>query len=153
MLDDAGRITGVVSAVRDVGHRKSVEQRLAHAAMTDRLTGIANRRAFDAHLDSVIGTAGADGFGCVALFDIDHFKRVNDQFGHAAGDTCASQLCRTARGRMRDIDYIARFGGEEFAVVLPGATPEQARLVCDRLRTAVAASVVVASTARRFGSR
>jgi diguanylate cyclase (GGDEF)-like protein len=133
----------VVSAVRDVGHRKSVEQRLTQDAMTDRLTGIANRRAFDAHLDLIIANAGADGVGCVALFDIDHFKRVNDQHGHAAGDKVLRNFAELARSRMRDMDYLARFGGEEFAVVLPGASPEQARLVCDRLRAAVAASVVI----------
>lgn len=148
VLDEGGRVTGVVSAVRDVGHRKTVEERLSHAAMTDGLTGIANRAAFDARLALAIQAAGADGFGCVALFDLDHFKHVNDRYGHAAGDAVLRNFAELARGRMRDLDFVARFGGEEFAVVLPGATPEQARLVCDRLREVVAETAVIAGGQR-----
>ena len=143
VTDEAGEVTGVVSAIRDVGHRKSVERRLSHAALTDPLTGIANRRAFDAQLERAIEAAGADGFGCVALFDLDLFKSVNDRHGHAAGDAVLRAFADLVRGRMRDTDFIARFGGEEFAVILPGTAPEQARFICDRLRATLAATPVV----------
>ncbi len=138
VTDEAGQVSGVVSAIRDVSHRKTVESRLFHAAMNDRLTGIANRRAFDSQLELAIDGAGPDGFGCVALFDLDHFKAVNDRHGHAAGGAVLRMFAELARGRMRDMDFVARFGGEEFAVILPGATAEQAGLVCDRLRVAIA---------------
>ena len=148
VVDGDGRVTGVVSAIRDVGHRKAVERRLSHAAMTDGLTGIANRAAFDAQLTLAIEAAGADGFGCVAIFDLDHFKGVNDRHGHAAGDAVLRLFAELARGKMRDKDFVARFGGEEFAVILPGATLEQARLVCDRLRIAVGSAPIVVGETR-----
>ncbi len=143
VLDDDGAVTGVVSAVRDVAHRKTVEQRLVHAALTDRLTGVPNRRAFDGFFDLLLSGVGPDEGGCVAMFDIDHFKRVNDQFGHAAGDEVLRNVAECARGKIRDFDYIARFGGEEFLIVLPGATPEQAELICNRVRAAAAASMAM----------
>ncbi len=142
VIADDGAVTGVVSAVRDVAHRKELEQRLEHAALTDKLTGIANRRAFDEQLDLTIDHAAEDGGGCVALFDLDHFKRVNDLHGHAAGDAVLRRFAEIARGRLREHDLIARYGGEEFAIILPGASLEQARIVCDRLRTAVSDAVI-----------
>ena len=141
VTDDDGAVTGVVSAVRDVAHRKELEQRLEHAALTDKLTGIANRRAFDEQLDLTIDHAAEEGGGCVALFDLDHFKRVNDLHGHAAGDAVLKRFGDIARGRLREHDLLARYGGEEFAVILPGASLEQARIVCDRLRAAVSDAV------------
>lgn len=141
-LDDAGRIMGAVSAVREVGHRKAIEQRLSQAAMTDRLTGIANRAAFDTQLELAIQAARTAGPGCVAMFDLDHFKLVNDGFGHAAGDLVLRAFADLARARIRDVDFVARIGGEEFGIILPGASPEQASLICNRMRTAVAATPV-----------
>lgn len=146
VLDDQGGVTGTVSVVRDVNHRKTVEDRLEHAAMTDPLTNIANRRAFDSRLDTVIERTDSDGAGCVAIFDLDHFKLVNDRFGHAAGDLVLQRFAEIARERMREKDLVARIGGEEFAVILPGATMDQALLVCDRLRAAVASATVVVAT-------
>ncbi|MFX4933461.1 GGDEF domain-containing protein, partial [Acinetobacter baumannii] len=76
-----------VSAIRDISDRKTMEMHLAHAATTDGLTGLGNRRAFDALLDRRLTDCAAGlGGGCIAIFDIDFFKRVNDQHGHAAGD-------------------------------------------------------------------
>ncbi len=141
VVDEHGKVTGVVSAVRDVGHRKNIEGRLELAALTDKLTGIANRRAFDEQLKLAIEGVDIQGGGCVAIFDLDHFKDVNDVWGHAAGDKVLKRFAEIARGRMREQDVVARYGGEEFAVILPGASLEQARLVCDRLRAAVSESV------------
>ncbi len=134
--DDA--TTSVISVVRDVTLRKGVERELAREAMTDPLTGLANRRACLDELArrieaSPLGETG----GCVAMFDIDFFKAVNDAHGHAIGDQVLQRFAQIARGAVRDDDTVARLGGEEFAVVLPGASPEQARLVCERLRAAV----------------
>lgn len=147
VTDEDGRVTGVVSAVRDVSHRKSIEHELARAASTDPLTGLANRRAFDAELARRIAAATTDDIGHLAVFDLDHFKRVNDRHGHAAGDEVLRAFAGIARSCVRDGDMVARLGGEEFGVILAGSARESARLVCDRIRTALSAHVTRAGTA------
>lgn len=134
VMDDAGQVTGVVSAIRDVSKRKAHEERLAHAALTDPLTGLANRRGLDAELTARLASGVG---GCLALFDLDHFKRVNDTFGHAIGDEVLRRFAALARASVRDQDLVARLGGEEFAVVLPDISMNQATFVCDRLRRAI----------------
>jgi diguanylate cyclase (GGDEF)-like protein/PAS domain S-box-containing protein len=137
VLDDDGVVTGLVSAVRDVTQRKEHEDSLARAALTDPLTGLANRAAFRTELTRQVAASAG---GCVAVFDLDHFKRVNDRHGHAAGDDVLRRFAAIARAAVRDQDTVARMGGEEFAIILPDASIEQARLVCDRLRAAVGAT-------------
>lgn len=134
VMDDAGQVSGVVSAIRDVSKRKAHEERLAHAALTDPLTGLANRRGLDAELTARLASGVG---GCLALFDLDHFKRVNDTFGHATGDEVLRRFAALARASVRDQDLVARLGGEEFAVVLPDISMNQATFVCDRLRRAI----------------
>lgn len=138
VLDAAGEASGIVSAIRDVTARKRQEDVLSRAAMTDPLTSVANRRAFDETLAARIGSGSQ---GCVALFDLDHFKRINDQFGHAAGDAVLARFAKLARSTLRDQDLVARIGGEEFAIILPDATLQQAQMVCERLRRTVAGAV------------
>lgn len=135
VVDDDGSVTGVVTAIRDITHRRAHEERLARAALTDALTGLMNRRGLDEDLALRLQSGAG---GCIALFDLDHFKQVNDTYGHPAGDEVLRRFATLARSSLREQDVIARLGGEEFAVVLPEATMEQARLVCDRLRRAVA---------------
>ncbi|MBB5712064.1 sensor domain-containing diguanylate cyclase [Sphingomonas xinjiangensis] len=136
---DADSVIGAVCAIRDITERKALEDRLSDAAFTDPLTGMANRRAFDAALKARI-EASTDFGGCVAIFDLDYFKRVNDRFGHAAGDAVLRQFANIIRGSIRNEDFAARIGGEEFALVLPGASIIQARLICERLRNEAAAT-------------
>ena len=137
--DANGSPSGLVNAVRDVSHRKSLEAELTNAALTDPLTGLANRRRFDRRLaDLQRGNAG----GCVAIFDIDHFKNVNDSHGHQGGDRVLQAFATIARACVRDGDLVARLGGEEFGVILPGASVDQARIVCERLRATVAGTVI-----------
>ncbi|WBH16484.1 sensor domain-containing diguanylate cyclase [Sphingomonas radiodurans] len=135
VVDHEGSVTGIVCAIRDITHRKANEERLARAALTDPLTGLMNRRGLDEELATRLASGAG---GCVALFDLDYFKRVNDTFGHATGDEVLRRFATLARSSVREQDLIARLGGEEFAVVLPETTLEQARLVCDRLRCAIA---------------
>ncbi|MGJ3649010.1 diguanylate cyclase [Sphingomonas sp. GlSt437] len=141
IVDEQGVVIGSVSAIRDISDRKTMEMHLAHAATTDGLTGLGNRRAFDALLDRRLTDCAAGlGGGCIAIFDIDFFKRVNDQHGHAAGDRVLESFAAIALGAVRPDDFVARLGGEEFGLILPGVTMAQAEQICDRLRHTVARS-------------
>lgn len=120
----------------------ALEQRarvLQDEAMLDSLTGLPNRRRLDQHL----AAAHADAHHrhmplCVALLDLDHFKAINDRFSHAVGDRVLQQFASLLRAQCRDHDLPARWGGEEFVVVLHGIGPARAQQVCDRLRQAIA---------------
>jgi diguanylate cyclase (GGDEF)-like protein/PAS domain S-box-containing protein len=138
MTDNADRVTGAVTIVREVSGRKARESDLVAAASTDPLTGLPNRRAFEAAFAALDRNGSAGPLGCVAMFDLDHFKRINDAHGHVAGDEVlkafSAILARSVRGR----DLVARLGGEEFGAILVGATADQAQAVCERIRRALA---------------
>ena len=108
-------------------------------ALTDELTGLYNRRYLLAHLDELFARINHDGLGvAVLLVDIDHFKQVNDTYGHAAGDDVLRELSARATNAVRSVDLVARLGGEEFVVVMPETGPAIAAAVAERLRLAVA---------------
>ena len=95
---------------------------------SDSLTGLPNRRSFDAALQAQWNGSGAAGqFVSLLMIDIDHFKRFNDHYGHVEGDACLKTIATcVAQGSLRPSDVIARYGGEEFAAVLPCVTLDQA---------------------------
>ena len=137
MTDDADRVTGAVTIVREVSRRKARESDLFAAARTDSLTGLPNRRAFEAAFQA-LDRAGATGsLGCIAMFDLDHFKRINDAHGHAAGDEVLKVFAGILERSVRGGDIVARIGGEEFGAILVGATADQAQAVCERIRCAL----------------
>ncbi len=136
---DGTDVTGIVAVIRDVSHRKMLEAKLERAAATDPLTNLANRRAFDSALAAMVeNVSSGESAGCVALFDLDHFKRVNDRHGHQIGDKALRVFSRIAIGAVRHDDLVARLGGEEFGILLPGATIEQALVICERIRATLA---------------
>jgi two-component system cell cycle response regulator len=108
-------------------------------ALTDPLTGLYNRRYVAAHLDSLMARREEGGKGAaVLLFDIDHFKRVNDGHGHAAGDEVLVEVARRAQHDVRSFDLVARYGGEEFLIVMPETGLAAAYTVAERIRRAIA---------------
>ena len=105
------------------------------AAVTDSLTGLYNRRYFDSHLSRMADHAKQERQEfAVMMIDVDHFKAINDTFGHSAGDTVLVEISRRLRENLRAIDLVARVGGEEFMIAMPNTTPEMAYLAAERLR-------------------
>jgi len=150
--DSDGKFSGTAGTLRDIDDRKRLEEHVLTAraraeqrareatllASTDELTGIANRRAFLRHLDREI--EGSTEFGwplAVAMFDVDHFKAVNDGYGHAVGDRVLRLIAERASAVVRSGDLVGRLGGEEFGILMPGATAEDAAIVAERLRQAM----------------
>ncbi len=112
---------------------------LEHLAEKDPLTGLANRRVWDHRLDEQWrSTRQTQGSLCVALFDVDSFKRVNDLVGHAVGDKALRGVADALVGAIREHDLAARLGGDEFGILLPGVSGQQARQVVDRIRRGLA---------------
>jgi diguanylate cyclase (GGDEF)-like protein len=117
-----------------------VNGRLEELSSTDALTSLANRRRLEEVLSAEWHRAQRTGAPLsLAMVDIDHFKAYNDHFGHAAGDKCLRRVATQLLLSVRDADLVARFGGEEFAVVMPNTSIEAARQVTERLRVAIAA--------------
>lgn len=140
IVDDQGRTSGTVSIIREITQRRQLVEDLTAQAMTDHLTGACNRRAFDEALLALLTPTPSDPAedvtaGCLAVFDLDHFKHINDRYGHVAGDEVLVRFVSILRGAVREGDVVARLGGEEFAVLLGGLTLDQAHLVCERIRT------------------
>ncbi|MCL7939932.1 diguanylate cyclase [Halomonas sp. ATCH28] len=122
----------------DITPRKQEEQCTQRLVSTDMLTGVLNRRAFFDYGEAVRAHAARQGRTVpLAMLDIDHFKRLNDTHGHAAGDLALQTFAMTCRDCLRPYDLFARIGGEEFAVMLVDTSPEEAWGVLDRLRAAV----------------
>jgi diguanylate cyclase (GGDEF)-like protein len=111
--------------------------RLESAAQTDELTGLRNRRAWDVELARALAQARRFGHPlCVALFDLDGFKELNDSHGHQAGDETLAAAARHWSGAVRDVDTLARWGGDEFALIVPGCDVATAGDVVERVRQA-----------------
>ncbi len=110
-------------------------EKLQILATRDPLTSCLNRRSFNEHCEQELEIAQRDNkpLSCI-MMDIDHFKSVNDTFGHAIGDKTIQQVVKCARAGLRSIDIIGRYGGEEFCILLPGLDLDQAYVVADRLR-------------------
>jgi diguanylate cyclase (GGDEF)-like protein len=144
---------------REITERKELERRLEHLIDHDFLTGLFNRRRFEQALIQETKLQGRyGGRGALLLLDLDHFKDINDRFGHKAGDDLLRAIAATLRARVRETDILARLGGDEFGIILPQADATQAQAVADAVlkalrqqkailgdqQTAVSASVGVA---------
>lgn len=129
-------VSGVVFMLRS--RLESLIETLSAAALTDPLTGLLNRRAFETRIYEEVARSARDGSSLSLLaLDIDHFKLVNDRFGHPIGDAALISIAETVRDTARQCDVVARVGGEEFSVLLVEADLEAATLVAERIRCAV----------------
>lgn len=132
---DNGVISNFVAVMEDITERKRLQDELRRLATTDFLTGVANRRHFMERAQAEIGRASRFGKALsIIMMDVDHFKKVNDVHGHAAGDATLVALSAAAKAMMRDADVFGRLGGEEFAVILPETDLAAAVLVAERMR-------------------
>ncbi|MEP7763741.1 GGDEF domain-containing protein [Sanguibacter sp. 25GB23B1] len=137
-----GMLAGLVSTM--TRQQKRLRSELAAAAETDPLTGLLNRRAFNPRLEILVAEAAADGTALsVVMFDLDHFKKVNDEHGHLVGDLALQTVAELLQQLTRSGDLVSRFGGEEFAVALPGADARAAVAYTSRLALALCGRPVV----------
>jgi diguanylate cyclase (GGDEF)-like protein len=140
-LDVMVSVCGVAIVVLVLESRNEMlVERLAGEARTDPLTGLLNRRGFDEHALREFAHVGRDGAPiALVTLDIDHFKRVNDGWGHMVGDRVLANLARVLAGEARGIDVAARLGGEEFAVLMPGSDAAGAEAFVERVRAGLEA--------------
>jgi diguanylate cyclase (GGDEF)-like protein len=133
--------------MRELDRSRIALQRLARI---DSLTGLANRGHFFQQAEQLLESATPPALPVSALMiDVDHFKSINDEAGHAAGDAVLSAVAGILRGNIRAADFIARYGGEEFAAMLPATDRDMAMVIAERMRVAVAGSSELARLAQQ----
>ena len=136
-------LTMVLSSIAHSQSIADAETRLRAAAETDTLTGLINRRRMSDRMHQELFRArSSKGTLAVMLLDLDHFKMVNDRYGHTCGDLVLTQVGAVLRRCVRDGDIVARWGGEEFLILLPSATSERAYDVAERVRSEVRATLI-----------
>lgn len=151
--DENGQVIGAVEVFQDNSSKVAITQRIAELqkmALLDPLTELGNRRYIEAHLQGALDQMRRYGWPCGVLFvDIDHFKDINDIHGHEVGDRALRMVARTLLNTARSFDFVGRWGGEEFVVVLVNVGDED-RLVsiADRVRVLLGASSLTAGSSR-----
>jgi diguanylate cyclase (GGDEF)-like protein/PAS domain S-box-containing protein len=131
VLDAHGQVVEMRGTLQDITDRKMSESQLVHLALHDMLTGLPNRALFSDRLEAVIADRGAS--VAVMLLDVDGFKAINDSLGHSAGDAFLVAVAERLRAAVRPADTVARFGGDEFTVLLECADEGEAIAVADRM--------------------
>lgn len=129
---------GVLAIVEDVSQARALAEEVAYQASHDALTGLINRREIEQRLQQALARSRRTGARHVlCLLDLDHFKLVNDTFGHAAGDTFLCRFAATVQAQLREGDWLGRHGGDEFLLLLPDTSPDQAQPVLERIGRAL----------------
>ncbi|MCE8021958.1 diguanylate cyclase [Halomonas sp. MCCC 1A11036] len=137
--DETGKVRHYIGVFHNIAERKRLEEELEQQATRDHLTGAHNRRAFDTTMRKAIRQAErSDNTFSLLLFDIDLFKSINDQHGHDTGDSILKRLATLVSQALRSTDMLARWGGEEFAILLQDTTIQGASIFAERLRQQVA---------------
>ncbi|MGL6027262.1 MAG: sensor domain-containing diguanylate cyclase, partial [Vibrio sp.] len=135
--DDSNIIQFYVASFVDISRHKELEHRLRELSEKDALTDLWNRRKFDQTIElecAKIRRYPKMAQSCLAIVDIDHFKRINDKFGHTEGDHVLRTVAKEIQDQLRESDFIARTGGEEFAIIFPYTSLEEAERVLNRIR-------------------
>ena len=146
LLQQAGQTLPERRTTRREVWLQAVIDGLCDLSSRDALTGLANRRHFELTLASEVDRVARAGEpALVLMIDIDHFKRVNDTHGHAAGDVVLREVALALAECIRPMDTVARFGGEEFAMILPNCAPSFAHAVAERIRSQVEQRVIAIS--------
>jgi diguanylate cyclase (GGDEF)-like protein/PAS domain S-box-containing protein len=145
LRDDNGRIVSVEGIARDVSERKAAEERLERQALHDELTALPNRRLLRDRISQALARAERDScLVAVVFLDLDRFKLINDSWGHAEGDRVLTSIAERLRSVARGSDTVARFGGDEFVVVLEGiVSSDDVAGYLDRLTTEVQRPIVL----------
>jgi len=139
MREAVGQLKGRLdSSQREIERLREEVDRARNEALVDALTSLANRRAFEQRLAELLEEPNAA--GCLVVTDIDHFKKINDSYGHLFGDHVLRVVAQALKGCTAAPQMAARVGGEEFAVLLPGIALAQAQHVAEKIRTAIAGS-------------
>lgn len=148
-VEENGQPGGAVVVFRDITRQKEREKELLHLATTDPLTGVANRRRFlELLAQEIKRTKRSGGPSALMMLDLDLFKLVNDNYGHAVGDLVLQRFAALIRQTLRQIDSIGRLGGEEFAVILPDSDLAAALEAGERLRQALEAETIQCDTSK-----
>ena len=134
--DESGNVVAFQGIMRDITRQKRERDELQRLARYDTLTGLLNRRALIEKLDEWLRHVDRyRGRLCIIMLDLDHFKRVNDDYGHQAGDHVLSTTANVIGSCVRETDFVGRYGGEEFLVILPRTDMVGGRVVAERIRT------------------
>jgi len=134
LRDEQGRVTHFVSYGRDATERAREFEKLTHAATHDSLTDLPNRSLFLDRLGQALRQAARRGEPLtLAILDIDRFRDTNNRHGHLAGDAALQAVAARTRGCLREVDTVARIGGDEFAILLPGAAQDDAARILDKV--------------------
>jgi diguanylate cyclase (GGDEF)-like protein/PAS domain S-box-containing protein len=153
VADDQGRARYVIDQVQDISDRKQAQQALEHQALHDALTGLPNRVLARDRLDQAILLARRQQTRVALLIiDLDHFKEVNDTFGHQAGDQLLRQVGERFTAELRETDTVARLGGDEFAIVLLAAGADNASVIAAKLLAALERPFIVEGQALDVGA-
>lgn len=137
---EAGKVSYYITSIVDISERKELENRLRELSEKDSLTHLWNRRKFERELmlqTQLVERYPNDYSVCLCLIDIDYFKRVNDELGHDQGDKVIVKVADVLSEKLRATDFLARIGGEEFAVIMPHTSTPEAQVVVERLRQAI----------------
>jgi diguanylate cyclase (GGDEF)-like protein/PAS domain S-box-containing protein len=152
VLDKDGKPLMSRSTVFDITERKLLEHRLEALSNSDMLTGLSNRRHFyELAANEIERSQRHNTLFALAMLDVDHFKRVNDTHGHAVGDQVLKELSAVCKTELRQVDIIARIGGEEFVILMPQTDHAAAVTVLERLRETIQARTVPSSSGEPVG--